>query len=496
MIPRLHPRGSSFRGACDYILHDADKAKTLGRVPWAMTANLATQDPKWAWHEMVETYWAQGALKAASGVDQRGRKNTKPVLHYSLSWDVSENPSPEEMQKAALSSLKAMGLEEHQALITSHTDTKHPHVHIVVNTVHPITGKTADLKFTKLELSRWAEAYERENGIHCEERIRNNAEREREQIRKSEARALDPTALLMGQKRLNPTKLLEAASEQKQRGRVPRVKDRKSENRRRWLDKKDVVDRMKRMRAEAEVYHKIDRNKTWERHRAERDALWQNSRAAVRQATAHVWIEFKPHWVELYKLQRQEIKFIDRSTPLERAIFVMKNRERLGNWKPLKKREMHAAIKYPDRLYNLLIATHARERAGLSQIEKAATHRYTGKILDDYARRHNALLSRQTDERQAQRLEQFKETRKVTFADARDSLLKDLKDSPPERDFKRPEAPHVGEAFEKAAEDSSVFPDNSEELKRQEEQLRAEEIRREMAEWRKKNRGRDFGREL
>ena len=53
------------------------------------------------------------------------------------------------------------------------------HVHIVVNTVHPETGMTAPLKFTKLELSKWAEAYEREHGIHCEERIRNNEERRR-----------------------------------------------------------------------------------------------------------------------------------------------------------------------------------------------------------------------------------------------------------------------------------------------------------------------------
>ena len=461
-----------------------------------MTANLATQDPKWAWHEMVETYWAQGALKTASGVDQRGRKNTKPVLHYSLSWDVSENPSQEAMQKAALSSLKALGLEEHQALITAHTDTKHPHVHIVINTVHPTTGRTADLKFTKLDLSRWAEAYEREHGIHCEERIRNNAERSRERLRKAESRALDPTALLMGRKQLDPTKVLEAASERKQRGRVPCVKDRQSENRRRWLDKKDVVDRMKRMRGEAEVFHKIDRNKTWERHRTERDALWQNSRAAVRQATAHVWTTFKPHWIELYKLQREEIKFVDRSTPLERAIFVFKNRERLGSWRPLNKREMHAAIKYPDKLYNFLIRTHDREKTKLAQIEKAATHVHTGKILDDYARRHNAMLSRQTDERQAERLEQFKETRKVTFEDARRNLIDDLKDRLPERDFKPPQRADVGEAFEKAAEDSSIFPTDAAEQKKQEAQQRADEIRREMAAWRKKNKGRDFGREL
>src|SRR5262245_44959492 len=64
MVPRLHPRGASFRGACSYLLHDADKADTNDRVSWCTTLNLATKDPNWAWHEMTDTYWAQGALKA------------------------------------------------------------------------------------------------------------------------------------------------------------------------------------------------------------------------------------------------------------------------------------------------------------------------------------------------------------------------------------------------------------------------------------------------
>jgi hypothetical protein len=54
----------------------------------------------------------------------------------------------------------------------------------------------------------------------------------------------------------------------------------------------------------------------------------------------------------------------------------------------------------------------------------------------------------------------------------------------------------VGDAFEKPAEDTSIFPADAAEQKRHEAQQRAYEIRREMAEWRKKNRGLDFGWEL
>lgn len=175
MIPRLHKRGKSFKGTLAYVLHDAG-SHSADRVAWTLTQNLVSP-PETAWFEMLETYKAQDALKARAGVDARGRKNTSPVLHYSLSWAPDEAPTPEHMQKTALSSLKALGLSEHEAVIAGHTDKGHLHVHIVVNTVHPSTGRTAALKFAKLEMSRWAEAYEKEHGIHCDARLQNNEDR-------------------------------------------------------------------------------------------------------------------------------------------------------------------------------------------------------------------------------------------------------------------------------------------------------------------------------
>lgn len=142
-----------------------------------MTRNLVS-GPEDAWFEMFATAKDQAALKAHAGLDARGRKNTHPVLHYTLSWAHGEQPSEAHMKETALSSLKAMGLSEHQAVIAAHSDKQHLHLHVVVNTVHPYTGRTADLKFTKLEFSRWAEAYERAHGIHCEQRIHNNEDRQ------------------------------------------------------------------------------------------------------------------------------------------------------------------------------------------------------------------------------------------------------------------------------------------------------------------------------
>lgn len=175
MIPRLHKRGKSFKETLNYVLHDL-KSQSDDRVGWTLTQNLYSP-VETAWFEMFETYRTQEALKAANGVDARGRKNVSPVLHYSLSWAPGQEPTAEHMQQTALSSLRAMGLSEHEAVIVGHTDRGHLHLHVVVNTVHPGTGRTADLKFSKLELSRWAEAYEREHGIVCEARVQNNEDR-------------------------------------------------------------------------------------------------------------------------------------------------------------------------------------------------------------------------------------------------------------------------------------------------------------------------------
>lgn len=45
------------------------------------------------------------------------------------------------MMEAADYLIKAMGLEEHQAIIAIHRDKAEAHFHVVVNTVHPATGK-------------------------------------------------------------------------------------------------------------------------------------------------------------------------------------------------------------------------------------------------------------------------------------------------------------------------------------------------------------------
>ncbi len=45
------------------------------------------------------------------------------------------------MREIAGEAIERMGLTEHQMMIYAHKDTKHPHMHFLINRVHPQTGK-------------------------------------------------------------------------------------------------------------------------------------------------------------------------------------------------------------------------------------------------------------------------------------------------------------------------------------------------------------------
>ena len=73
---------------------------------------------------------------------EQNMRCTKPVYHLSLSWAPEDRPTTEQVAATARRFLRDLGLQEHQAVVVRHRDTAHAHVHIVVNRVHPDTGKT------------------------------------------------------------------------------------------------------------------------------------------------------------------------------------------------------------------------------------------------------------------------------------------------------------------------------------------------------------------
>lgn len=179
MVPNIAKSGSSFRGAGRYYLHDKAaerdgerKPETHERVAFTATRNCVNDDPHRALDEMWATAAARTELKRAAGLSLGGRKCTDPVKTISLSWHPSETPTPEQMIAAADSYLTRMGWSEHQAVYVGHNDTAHPHIHIILNRVHPETGRVLDDRKDYRRAQEWALDYEKEHGrIFCEKRL-------------------------------------------------------------------------------------------------------------------------------------------------------------------------------------------------------------------------------------------------------------------------------------------------------------------------------------
>lgn len=180
MTPHVAPRGHSFVGAGQYYLHDKGE-QSSERVLFTRTFNLATNDAEKAMRYMAHTAMTAQQRKRRAGVRIGGQEaNAGAVYAFSLSWHPEQQPTEAEMEKAGLTAIAKLGFTEHEAVIVGHGDTKHPHIHIIVNLVHPMDGRTGDTYQDQRKLSAWALAYERADGtIYCKEREQNALKHER-----------------------------------------------------------------------------------------------------------------------------------------------------------------------------------------------------------------------------------------------------------------------------------------------------------------------------
>ena len=189
MTPHAANQGKSFKGVAAYIIHDPDRAKTSERVLFTQTLNLRTDDPQKAAKVMAYTAAHASFLKQAAGVKAGGRKSQNPVYHFSLSWVPGEQPSQAEMMEAAEQALEVLGFRGHEALFAAHGDKPHKHLHIVVNRIHPETGKSHNPNDDYSHLQEWAHFYDKARGLehHSPERA---AKYEKDPIKKAEYQKL------------------------------------------------------------------------------------------------------------------------------------------------------------------------------------------------------------------------------------------------------------------------------------------------------------------
>ena len=127
MIGKRAPLGTGFAGLQQYLLHGRSGAAP-DRSVWTATRNLPDPDPE----------KAAGVMQATASTSTR---TEKPVYHLSVSLAPGERLERPELERVADRLLQDLGLAEHQALIAEHTDAAQQHIHLMVNRVHPDTGR-------------------------------------------------------------------------------------------------------------------------------------------------------------------------------------------------------------------------------------------------------------------------------------------------------------------------------------------------------------------
>lgn len=175
MVPNT-TRGHSHKGLADYLATDKETgAERDGFVTFLNFHDGEAETIQQAAKVMALTVRDADWLKERAGIRPGGSKaEGPPVWHVSLSWGKGEQVDQAEMERAAESALAAVGLgavRGYQTYMKGHTDTEHPHIHVAVNLVHPVTGRQANPWRDKQRLQEWARNYERGRGaILCHDR--------------------------------------------------------------------------------------------------------------------------------------------------------------------------------------------------------------------------------------------------------------------------------------------------------------------------------------
>lgn len=373
MIPTVTKKGTSFKGAAAYYLHDKN-AQTTSRIDFTQTQNLPTDDPELAWKMMAYTAMHQSEIKQASGGVSKGRKLTQPVYAYSLAWHPTQEPTRDQMIEAGLFTLKALGLDEHEAILVSHNDADHKHIHLIVNRVHPETGVAAKLSNDRLKLSKWAEKYEREHGqIFCDNRVENNKRRKNEYIKYREA--------------LNKAEFY------------------------RWQREKVKQAHEKRQQDEKNLS---------QIHKNQRDRLFTAKERLIEERRKQIKEANRPKWAFLYKQQNHENLKLEeiQGSALSRLVYYIKDRKQekkngLSSDKQGLLAGAFSAVTDRNKLTKIQITKHEQERKAFAKRIAEQTCNTLKEINNTYASDLEKLKAHQAKESDLMKTRHSEESKKL-----------------------------------------------------------------------------------
>lgn len=308
MIVVVNPsnsNGHSFKGLHAYCAHDTDRAQTSERVDWIDTRNIGANDPSQAWKIMAATAAAQNDLKRASGIRAGRAPKDGAVTHVVLSFAKGEPTDRESLQAAADGFLAQFGVDparqrsktkrkerqfadEHQVVMYAHTDTDNTHVHLMINRVHPQTGRLLPDNNNFDKAQKWALEYSKKHGTDhlTPARQENRDMRENGEYVKGERR-----------KSRNMYELEKTISRTaNDNDRVASVKD---QQRRKDANLSLRGRNLQKLQA-AELDKLVDG------HKQRKAALGRDLQRKINKARSAIREEYRPKWRELQKVQRSE----------------------------------------------------------------------------------------------------------------------------------------------------------------------------------------------
>jgi hypothetical protein len=143
--------GRRFAALARYLLHGRSGEESE-RVAWTAGRHLGLDDPELA------------AVLMQATADQNVRVEA-PVYHLTLSFDPQDAVTQAQMEAAVDRVLADLGLTDHQALLVAHQDRAHPHVHVMVNRVHPETATAWERWQDRPRIEHTLRELERELGL-------------------------------------------------------------------------------------------------------------------------------------------------------------------------------------------------------------------------------------------------------------------------------------------------------------------------------------------
>lgn len=128
MLAQAERPTHDFFALARYLVQGKARPVHPDRVAWVLAHNLPSNDP-----ELAATFMGATAQLSA--------RCQSACYHLMVTWHPDEKPDEDVMREVAMRTLELAGLGEHQALVMGHGDKPHRHLHMMINRVHPETGR-------------------------------------------------------------------------------------------------------------------------------------------------------------------------------------------------------------------------------------------------------------------------------------------------------------------------------------------------------------------